>query len=206
MKGYVYFFRQVGSPYVKIGFTNSESVAMRFTSFKMYSPMGAIIEAVIETSNAKALEGELHRRYSAKRVEGEFFQMTPEEVEAVRSANEGTDERDFRNAVEMFIAASSCDDMRKIKNIMSKQLTKPVSDRMTKANKFVEVAVNQRFVGQRFTATDVQSHLADTIDEIEDLPSLKEIGQVLKSTCQLKSFRNGDEVRKMYYTETSITK
>jgi hypothetical protein len=205
MKGYVYFFREVGSPYVKIGFTNSESVSMRFAAFKMYAPVGANIEAVIESSNAKALESELHKRYSAKRVGGEFFQMTSEEVDAVRLANIGSDERDLRNEFELFVSKASCSDMNKMKNIMSKHFSLQGNDRMSKANKFVEEAVNQRFVGQRFTATDVQNHLADTIDEIEDLPSLKEIGQVLKMNCALKSFRNGDEVRKMYYTETHIT-
>jgi hypothetical protein len=204
MKGYVYFFRQVGSPYVKIGFTNSESVASRFAMFKMYAPMGANIEAVIETAHAKDLESELHKKYKAKRVGGEFFQMTAEEVESVRLANVGTDERDLRNEFEMFISKASCADMAKLKKMIGKHFEVEVSDRMHKATAFVIDAVNQRFVGQRFTATDVQNHLMDTIDEMEDLPSLKEIGQVLRVNCTLKSFRSGDEVRKMYYTETNI--
>lgn len=204
MKGYVYFFRQVGSPYVKIGFTNSESVASRFAMFKMYAPMGANIEAVVETANAKDLESELHKKYNAKRVRCEFFQMTSEEVESVRVANEGTDERDLRNEFEMFISRASCAEMSKLKKMIVKHFEDSANDRMHKANAFVIRAVNQKFIGKRFTATDVQNHLMDTIDEMEDLPSLKEIGQVLSAKCTLKSFRSGYDVRKMYYTETDI--
>jgi hypothetical protein len=204
MKGYVYFFRQVGSPYVKIGFTNSESVAIRFTSFKMYSPIGAIIEAVIESSNAKELETALHKKYEAKRVSGEFFQMTPEEVEAVRSANEGTDERDLRNAVELFISSSSCDDMRKMKNMVSQYVPKSGRNDFDELQMSIINAINQRFVGVRFTATDIQNFLADTIDDIEELPGMKQIGMVLKMYCKNKSYKVDGQSRKMYYTQTKI--
>ena len=42
---------------------------------------------------------------------------------------------------------------------------------------------------------------ADTIDDIEDLPSLKQIGEVLKLTYKIKSYRVNGQVRKMYSAE-----
>jgi|694.fasta_scaffold45318_6 hypothetical protein len=201
MKGYVYFFRQLESPYVKIGYTNNESVSMRFAAFKMYSPLGATIDAVIESSNAKLLESELHVRYAAKRVSGEFFQMTSDEVEAIRRANEGSDERDLRNVIEVFISSGSCDDMKRLKNMILKVAPTYDNTQKLKIEVLVHDVVNKRFIGTRFTATEVQNFLADTIDDIEDLPSLKQIGEVLKLTYKIKSYKVNGQSRKMYSVE-----
>jgi hypothetical protein len=204
MKGYVYFFRQVDSPYVKIGFTNGESVVGRFASFKTYAPIGATIEAVIESANAKKLESELHQKYSHNRVSGEFFQMTKEEVEAVRCKHEGADVRNLRNAIEAFISNASLVEMSKLKNALARGSFYNDDETVQKNHKLVVNALNGRFVGARFTATEVQGFLMDTIDEIEDLPSLREIGAVLKIYCQNKSYRTGDEVKKMYSLQEKI--
>jgi hypothetical protein len=65
----------------------------------------------------------------------------------------------------------------------------------------VQDVVNKRFIGTRFTATEVQNFLADTIDDIEDLPSLKQIGEVLKLTYKIKSYKVNGQSRKMYSAE-----
>lgn len=78
---YVYFFRETGRPYVKIGMSKNE-VQTRFQSFKTYAPLGAYIVGYIKTSNAFLLEKELHKKYKDKRLQGEFFNLTDDEVYA----------------------------------------------------------------------------------------------------------------------------
>jgi len=79
--GFVYFFKHKEMQGVKIGMTsNSESVNNRFASFKTYSPMGAEICGVIETNKPNELERKLHKKYNSMRLHGEFFNITPIEV------------------------------------------------------------------------------------------------------------------------------
>lgn len=77
---YIYFFRETKRPYVKIGRTND--LTDRFNSFKVYAPLGAYIVGFIETDNDVLMEKNLHVKYHYKRVGGEFFNMTDEEVHA----------------------------------------------------------------------------------------------------------------------------
>ena len=83
--GFVYVFRQINTNYVKIGMTNTESVFDRFANFKMYSPTGAEILAIIETTDANLLESELHNKYSAFRMSGEFFNLNEEQIFALKT-------------------------------------------------------------------------------------------------------------------------
>lgn len=76
---YVYFFRQVNSPYVKIG-KASNDINDRFCAFKTYAPLGAYIVGYIECDNCHFLEKSIHLKYSEKRLKGEFFSLTDDEV------------------------------------------------------------------------------------------------------------------------------
>lgn len=80
MKGFVYLFRQKGTGFIKIGMTNSDSIQNRWIPFQMYSPQGAEIVHIIETENARKLERELHIKYASKRLEGEFFNLTDDDI------------------------------------------------------------------------------------------------------------------------------
>lgn len=79
-RGCVYFFRHVGLSPVKIGYSESESPMNRFLSFKTYAPYGSEILGFIIISDAKDLESALHRKYASKRLDGEWFEITEEEV------------------------------------------------------------------------------------------------------------------------------
>jgi hypothetical protein len=127
--------------------------------------------------------------------------MTSDEVEAIRRANEGSDERDLRNVIEVFISSGSCDDMKRLKNMILKVAPTYDNTQKLKIEVLVHDVVNKRFIGTRFTATEVQNFLADTIDDIEDLPSLKQIGEVLKLTYKIKSYKVNGQSRKMYSVE-----
>lgn len=79
-KGCVYFFRHIGLSPIKIGYTDSESPIHRFNSFKTYAPYGSEILGFIIISNAKELETNLHKKYANKRLQGEWFELTEDEV------------------------------------------------------------------------------------------------------------------------------
>jgi hypothetical protein len=79
-KGCVYFFKHVGLSPVKIGYSNNESPFNRFNQFKTYAPFGSEILGFIIISDAIELEQQLHKKYASKRLEGEWFDLTEEEV------------------------------------------------------------------------------------------------------------------------------
>jgi len=79
-RGCVYFFRHVGLSPVKIGYSENESPMNRFFQFKTYAPYGSEILGFIMISEAKLLESDLHRKYASKRLNGEWFDISEEEV------------------------------------------------------------------------------------------------------------------------------
>jgi len=81
-KGCVYFFRHIGLTPVKIGFSDNESPIGRFNQFKTYAPYGSEILGFIICCNANKLESELHRKFSSKRLSGEWFDITDNQVES----------------------------------------------------------------------------------------------------------------------------
>lgn len=81
-KGCVYFFRHIGLTPVKIGYSEENSPISRFTSFKTYAPYGSEILGFIESFEAKEIETILHNKFSSKRLKGEWFEISIEEIEA----------------------------------------------------------------------------------------------------------------------------
>ena len=82
-KGCVYFFKHVGLNPVKIGYSENESPYKRFHQFKTYAPFGAECLGFITTSTPNDLERELHKKFSANRLEGEWFDISIKEVNNV---------------------------------------------------------------------------------------------------------------------------
>lgn len=80
IKGCVYFFRHVGLSPVKIGYSTNESPLARFNQFKTYAPYGSEILGFIQTSDSKTIETKLHLKYASKRLFGEWFDITEDEV------------------------------------------------------------------------------------------------------------------------------
>lgn len=78
--GYVYFFKHSKLKPIKIGYTLDESINNRFNDFKVFSPYNAEIVGFIESDNAQKLEHDLHRKYKEKRLNGEWFDITIEDV------------------------------------------------------------------------------------------------------------------------------
>ena len=80
-KGCVYFFRHISLEPIKIGYSQNPSPYKRFNQFKTYAPFGAEIVGFIQTEIAKEIESKLHQKYSSKRLEGEWFNITDDEVD-----------------------------------------------------------------------------------------------------------------------------
>lgn len=78
--GCVYFFRHIGLTPVKIGFTDEESPTLRFNQFRTYAPYGSELLGFIRTKTPSKIESELHKRYLSKRLKGEWFDITIENV------------------------------------------------------------------------------------------------------------------------------
>ena len=79
-KGCVYFFRHVGLSPVKIGFSTNESPLSRFEQFQTYAPYGTELIGFFITEEAKQIETKLHQKYAAKRLKGEWFEISIEDV------------------------------------------------------------------------------------------------------------------------------
>lgn len=79
-KGCVYFFKHIGLTPIKIGYSKLESPLDRFDQFKTYAPFGSEIIGFIMTVESKELESYLHKKYSHKRLNGEWFEITVEEA------------------------------------------------------------------------------------------------------------------------------
>lgn len=79
-KGCVYFFRHIGLSPVKIGYSTNESPIDRFNQFKTYAPYGSEILGFIQTNESKLIETKLHLKYANKRLLGEWFEISEEDV------------------------------------------------------------------------------------------------------------------------------
>lgn len=79
-KGCVYFFKHIGLKPIKIGYSTNKNPIERFERFKVYAPYGAELLGFIRTYEAKILETNLHLKFSSKRINGEWFEITDEDV------------------------------------------------------------------------------------------------------------------------------
>jgi DNA-binding NtrC family response regulator len=80
-RGCVYFFRHIGLTPVKIGYSSNESPISRFNQFRTYAPYGSEILGFVILTNAKEIETFLHQKYANKRLSGEWFEITIEDVQ-----------------------------------------------------------------------------------------------------------------------------
>lgn len=79
-RGCVYFFKHVGLTPIKIGYSENESPINRFNNFKTFAPYGSEIIGFIIISDAKEVEHALHKKYSNKRLNGEWYDLSIDEV------------------------------------------------------------------------------------------------------------------------------
>jgi hypothetical protein len=80
---YVYVIKDVDiSGYYKIGRTTD--LYTRLSTFEVKLPFEIEVIAILQCGNAIQLERELHRRFASKRVKGEWFNLSTDDLEAIR--------------------------------------------------------------------------------------------------------------------------
>lgn len=84
--GYVYVLKQIGGDYYKIGRTSNPD--NRRETFNVKLPFMVEYEIVIKTDDMYLLERQLHSRFNAKWIDGEWFQLDANDLEAIRSISQ----------------------------------------------------------------------------------------------------------------------
>lgn len=134
-RGCVYFFRHIGLTPVKIGYSENESPINRFNQFKTYAPYGSEILGFIIISNAKEIETLLHNKFASKRLSGEWFELTEEDV--LKEIDFYTNISDIKNRNDFQIAWAK--EIENRKNNIKNDIENNVSDTYkTKKEKFLK--------------------------------------------------------------------
>jgi hypothetical protein len=199
--GFVYFFLDIGTKLVKIGYTNSESVNSRYASFKMHSPYGSKILGTIWSEDAIKLEKDLHTMFAEKRIGGEYFNIQ---------------EKDVNYCVDKFSKSNNdIDDICvKIKSHLSRLIETNTEEYIVFRSRINSLFVNKdepeynnhiiSIMNQHFN-TDGEGELVRlTCSEIKEqyFPneySLRQIGMCLKLMFNKKAKRVNGVVRQEYY-------
>jgi len=84
MPGYVYLMQS--GPFYKIGV--SHQVESRLEQLMTQPPFDIELICTIETENMHALEKRLHKRFDAKRKNGEWFELEEIDVEYIMALGE----------------------------------------------------------------------------------------------------------------------
>lgn len=80
---YVYLIQDTSiTGYFKIGKTNCPS--RRMNEFGVKLPMDLMVIHIIPCKNMSQLEAQLHQQYIAKRVNGEWFTLAPQDVSDIK--------------------------------------------------------------------------------------------------------------------------
>jgi hypothetical protein len=79
---YVYIIGGVGSSLVKIGIT--KQLSQRLFSLNTSSPIELFFVFHFLSENAMKTEKELHKKFSTKRVKGEWFALTEQDIEQIK--------------------------------------------------------------------------------------------------------------------------
>lgn len=80
--GYVYVLRQVNGIHYKIGHTNNPT--KRKNTFNVKLPFPVEFDVLIKTDDRYSLERQLHQQFADKRVNGEWFALDVDDLEAIR--------------------------------------------------------------------------------------------------------------------------
>jgi hypothetical protein len=145
-KGCVYFFRHIGLTPIKIGYSTNESPLDRFNQFKTYAPYGSEILGFIITNDPKGLETRLHLKYLSKRLAGEWFELTQDEV--IKEIDFYSKFEDIKDRNEFQIAWAKELNERK-KNIAVKI---EENDNRTKKDKFLDMYKNNQNLNKTIAA------------------------------------------------------
>lgn len=86
--GYVYLIQGVNTPHFKIG--KARQLKRRMDTFGVKLPMVIELICAIKTDNRHSLEGRLHSRFASKRMQGEWFNLSADDVQYIQSLAQDT--------------------------------------------------------------------------------------------------------------------
>lgn len=86
-KGCVYFVKHKFMSPIKIGYSNCETPNNRIAGMKTMSPYGLEFLGFISSDNAKLLETNLHLKFKRNRLNGEWFDISEEDVKQILKDN-----------------------------------------------------------------------------------------------------------------------
>lgn len=141
--GYMYVFRHGDNDQFKIGLT--ANVEKRLKQLQTGSPKSLMVFDVIESVNAKDGEAFLHRHLAHKRLIGENFALTPEEMrEAMRNARKFLEElpqrREVQERLDELGSVESSDEMLPPTADLVEQRRQLLQIRAEKAQRIAEIA------------------------------------------------------------------
>lgn len=121
--GYVYFLRETFTNTIKIG--KSGSVADRISALSAQLPFEVKEEFIIKTNFQDQLEYLFHQIFDHKRVKGEWFALSDEDVHLVKSGDYNTlidrldasDKESAKNLFEIYFAKQSIHERKKLTRV-----------------------------------------------------------------------------------------
>jgi hypothetical protein len=177
MKGCVYFFKHVGISPIKVGYTSNDSPIDRFNHFTTYAPYGGEIVGFFMCDNPLLIEQKIHKKYASKRLKGEWFDITKEDVEREIMIYRSDEEVGLRNKFEIYFAE---------KLGYSIQSGIPKNDIQLALDELFLKPVNN--VGEFMTATEIQCAIIDNTEY--NCTSLKMLGIELKNMFGTPKFKD----------------
>lgn len=189
MKGLVYLFRQTGTSFCKIGYTLKSDVNARFSTFKMYSPLGAEILSTLETDNAMQLEKEMHLLFKDYRTNGEFFSLTEEQIKIFKSY-ETSKSKDLQN-IFWLIVSNNDFTIEDVKFIFKKNIASIDS---LEDNAILE-HLNDNYTGSKFTNHQINEIIKNDL-QIE--LSQKALGKILQKKYNQKIKKINGSFHRIY--------
>jgi hypothetical protein len=82
-KEFIYFVKMVGIEAIKIGKTSGDSIQTRVDQLKTGAPLGIELIGFFETKESHKKEKQLHQRFAAHRLKGEWFSITENHVKMI---------------------------------------------------------------------------------------------------------------------------
>jgi len=104
MKAFIYFFKHNDLSPIKIGFSINGSLDETFKQFSTYSPHIGEIVGFVEVDNPNRVNSYLHFKYSNKKLNGNWFDISIEEAKKELNIIRSKDEIEKRNNFELFFA------------------------------------------------------------------------------------------------------
>ena len=197
MKGFVYLFRQKGTNYIKIGMTNGETVKSRFNMFKMYSPLGAEIIHIIESNNARILEKELHTKFKEKRLKGEFFLLSDEDIAEIICIENLRIEK-LKVLFWDFVLNNDLD-----LEVLEKKLYRSKNEKTNIDELLILSEIEKQFSGKEVTNSEILYYMKSIGIEIE---SNKKLGMIISSKYNsIVKFISGKSKRIYSFPVVNVT-